>query len=143
MAVSIDVYDHTLKLFAAGDLLSDTFKINLYSAFTFTASATTKAGAEAGATQLTTANGYTQDDKLLGNPAVTTVTTDDAKFDADDVSWSANGGDIGPAQYAMVYSVTGTEPLFYIDFGEAKTANTGTPFNITWDSAGILTWTVT
>lgn len=142
MAVTMDVYDHTQFLFTSGALLGDTFGVKLYSAFTFTASDTTVAAAEGGATQLTTANGYTQDAKVLANAAVTQVNTDDAKFDADDVSWTASGGDIGPATYAMIHSVTGQEPLFYINFGEAKTANNGTPFNITFDAAGLLTWTV-
>lgn len=142
MAVTIDVYDHTQKLFAAGDLLGDTFGIKLYSVFTFTAANTTVTAAETGATQLPSLYGYTQDAKVLANAAVTTFDTDDAKFDADDPSWEASGGDIGPATYALIHSVTGQEPLFYINFGEAKTANTGTPFNITFDPAGLITWVV-
>lgn len=142
MAVSIDVFDHTQQLFLSGALAGDTFGIKLYSAFTFTSSDTTVAAVDGAATQLSTANGYTQDAKVLANAAVTTFNTDDVKFDADDPSWTASGGDIGPATYAMIHSVTGQEPLFYIDFGEAKTANTGTPFIVTFDANGIMTWTV-
>lgn len=146
MAVTITLYDHTVSRFASGaNAVGDTYKINLYSAFSFDATDTTKALAEGGATQLTTANGYTQDAKTLANVAVSVVSTNDAKFDADDVSWTASGGDIGPASYAMIYNDTDTDdpPLAYIAFGEAKTANTGTPFNITWDAAGIITFTYT
>lgn len=146
MAVTITLYDHTVSRFASGaNAVDDTYKINLYSAFTFDAADTTKAAAETGGTQLSTANGYTQDDKALGSVAVSVVTTNDAKFDAADVSWTASGGDIGPASYAMIYNDTDADdpPVACIAFGEAKTANTGTPFNITWDAAGIITFTYT
>ena len=146
MAVTITLYNHTVSRFASGaNAVGDTYKINLYSAFSFDATDTTKVLAEGGATQLTTANGYTQDSKALTNVAVSVVTTNDAKFDADDVSWTASGGDIGPASYALIYNDTDVDkpPVAYIAFGEAKTANTGTPFNITWDAAGIITFTYT
>jgi hypothetical protein len=101
--------------------------------------------AEGGATQLSTANGYTQDTKELTDVLVSIVTTNDAKFAAANVSWTASGGDIGPASYAMIYNETDTDdpPVAYIAFGESKTANTGTPFNVTWDAAGIVTFTYT
>jgi hypothetical protein len=146
MAVSITLYDHTVSRFASGaNAVGDTYKINLYSVFDFDATDTTKALAEGGATQLTTANGYTQNDKSLANVAVSVVSTNDAKFDADDVSWTAAVGDIGPASYALIYNDTDTDdpPVAYIAFGEAKTANAGTPFNITWHSDGIITFTYT
>ena len=146
MAVTITLYDHTVSRFASGaNAVGDTYKINLYSVFSFDAADTTKALAEGGATQLSTANGYTQNTKELANVAVSVVTTNDAKFDADDVSWTASGGDIGPASYALIYNETDADdpPVAYIAFGEAKTANTGTPFNITWDAAGIVTFTYT
>lgn len=146
MAVTITLYNHTVSRFASGaNAVGDTYKINLYSVFDFDAADTTKALAEGGATQLSTANGYTQDDKALSDVAVSVVTTNDAKFDATDVSWTASGGDIGPASYALIYNDTDADdpPVAYIAFGEAKTANTGTPFNITWDAAGIVTFTYT
>lgn len=146
MAVTVSLYNHTTAKFADGSFaVGDTYTINLYSAFTHDATATTKAGAESGATQLTTANGYTQNSKNLANVAVSTVTTNDAKFDADDVTWTASGGDIGPARYALVYNNTDTDdpPVLSIDFGENKTANTGTDFKITWNASGIVTFTYT
>lgn len=146
MAVTITLYNHTVSRFASGaNAVSDTYKINLYSVFDFDAADTTKALAEGGATQLSTANDYTQDMKELVDVTVSVVTTNDAKFDAADVSWTASGGDIGPASYAMIYNDTDADdpPVAYIAFGEAKTANTGTPFNITWDAAGIVTFTYT
>jgi hypothetical protein len=146
MAVTVTPYNHTLSRFQSGaNAVGDTYKINLYSVFVFDATATTKAGAEAGATQLSTANGYTQNDKALADVAVSIVTTNDSKFDATDPSWTASGGDIGPASYALIYNDTDVDdpPLCCIDFGEAKTANTGTPFTIIFNAAGIMTLTYT
>lgn len=144
MAVTITLYDHTVSKFADGSFAAgDTYKINLYSAFTFTASDTTKAAAETGATQLATNFGYTQDTKTLGSFAISIITTNDAKLDAADVTWTASGGDIGPAQYALVYNETDTNdpPVFFIDFGQAETATDGTDFRIVWNANGIITWT--
>lgn len=146
MAVTITPYNHTLARFQSGaNAVGDTYKVNLYSVFDFDATDTTKALAEGGATQLSTANGYTQDAKELSNLLVTTVTTNDSKLDADDVSWTASGGDIGPASFALVYNDTDADdpPVFCIDFGEAKIANTGTPFNIVFHANGIMTLTYT
>lgn len=146
MAVTITPYNHTAQLIASGQVNSgDTYLINLYSAFTFDATATTKAGAETGATQLATQFGYTQNAKTLTTVSVTTVTTNDAKFDADDVQWTASGGSIGPATYANIYAdtLTNDPPLFYIDFGQAETATDGTAFKIVWNSSGIFTLTYT
>lgn len=146
MAVTVSLYNHTTAKFADGSFaVGDTYTINLYSAFTHDATATTKTAAESGATQLTTANGYTQNAKNLANVAVSTVTTNDAKFDADDVTWTASGGDIGPARYALLFNDTDANdpPVLSIDFGANFTANTGTDFKITWNASGIITFTYT
>lgn len=146
MAATVSLYNHTAKRFGDGsNAVGDTYTINLYSAFTHDATATTKTAAESGATQLTTANGYTQDAKNLASVAVNTVTTNDAAFDAEDVTWTASGGDIGPARYALIYNNTDTNdpPVASIDFGENKTANAGTDYKIVWNAGGIFTFTVT
>jgi len=146
MAYSVTLFDHTVIRFLQGlNSASDVYKINLYSAFTLDPSATTKAAAETGATQLPTSHGYSQDSKALTNVAVEAFTTNDGRFAADNVSWSASGGDIGPASYAMIYNDTDANkpPLLLISFGEAKTANDTTPFNIVWNSNGIILFSYT
>lgn len=146
MAVTVTLYNHTAAKFADGSFSpSDSYKINLYSVFSFDATDTTKALAEGGATQLSPGFGYTQNDKTLAAVAVTTVTTNDAKLDASDIQWTASSGAIGPASYALIYNDTDADdpPVLYINFGEAKQADDGTTFNITWNAAGIVTWTVT
>ena len=145
MAITVTVYDHTTARFLSGaNAVGDSYKINLYSTLPANLTATTKAGAESGATQIATANGYTQDAKALTGVAVTTVTTNDSKFDADDVTWTASGGNIAAA-FAMVYNDTDADdpPVFRIDFDGTITASTGVPFVIEWNASGIFTVTYT
>lgn len=142
MAVSISLYNHTAKLFADGsNAAGDTYKVKLLSAATFDASHTTLA-ATAG-TESTAGTGYTSGGQALSNVAVTTVTTNDAKFDADDLTWTASGGSID-ASYAIIYNDTDADdpPLAFIDFDGAQSAGDGTDFKIVWNASGIFTFTV-
>jgi hypothetical protein len=146
MPVTATLYNHTVNRFTNGlNASGDSYIINLYSAFTFNAANTTKAAAESGATQLATANGYTQNAKALESVTLNLVTTNDSSFDAADVSWTASGGAIGPARYALIYNDTDADdpPLVYIDLGENKTADAGTPFNVTFNASGIVLFSYT
>ena len=125
-------YNHSTLLIRSGQVTtSSTLKINLYSVLPANATATTKAGAESGATQLSTANGYTQNDKTLAGLAVATVTTNDARFTCNAVQWTASGGSIA-AGFAMMYvdSLTDDPPLYRYDFEGTITATAGIPFVI-------------
>lgn len=142
MAVTISLYNHTAKLFADGsNAAGDTYKVKLYSAATFDAADTTLAGITG--TEATTGTGYTAGGETLANVAVSTVTTNDASFDADDVTWTASGGSI-TASYAVIYNDTDTNdpPLAFIDFDGSQSAGDGTDFKIVWDASGIFTFTV-
>lgn len=144
MPVSVSLYNHTARRFAAGEnIAGDSYIINLYTAFTFDATATTKTAAESGATQVSTANGYTQNTKALANVSINTVTTNDANFDADDVTWNATGAGI-TAGHALIYNDTDANdpPVAYINFDGSQTAGAGTDFKITWNASGIVTFTV-
>jgi hypothetical protein len=146
MAVTATLYNHTVSRFVNGlNAPGDSYIINLYSAFSFDAADTTKALAEDGATQLSTAFGYTQNAKALGSVTLALVTTNDAAFKAANVSWTADGGAIGPARYALIYNDTDADdpPVVCIDLGENKTADNGTPFNITFDASGIVLFSYT
>ena len=143
MAVSITLYNHTAKLFADGSLaVGDTYKVKLLSAATFDATHTTLAAT--GGTEATSGTGYTSGGQALANVAVTTVTTNDAKFDADDLTWTASGGSI-TASYAIVYNDTDADdpPIAFIDFDGSQSAGDGTDFKIVWNASGIFTFTVT
>ena len=142
MAVTISLFNHTAKRFADGaNAVGDTYKVALYTAATFDATATTLAGITK--TEVANGNGYTTGGVALTNVAVTTVTTNGAKFDADDASWSASGGPI-TAEFAIIYNDTDADdpPVAFIDFGASESASDGTDFLIVWNASGIFTWSV-
>lgn len=142
MAVSISPYNHTARLFADGsNLVSDTYKLKLYTSATFDATNTTLAGITG--TEASTGTGYSAGGATISNVTVSTVTTNDAKFDADDVVWTASGGSI-TASYAVIYNSTdaNSPPLAFIDFGGSQSAGDTTDFKVVWDASGIFTFTV-
>lgn len=142
MAVTISLYNHTAAKFADGSFIpGDTYKVMLCTAATFDATNTTLAGITK--TEVAGANGYTTGGQALAGVAVTTVTTNDAKFDANDVTWTASGGAI-TASYAILYNDTDANdpPVAFIDFGASESASDGTDFVIVWNASGIFTWTV-
>lgn len=142
MAVTISLYNHTAAKFADGSFaVGDTYKVMLCTAATFTASDSTLAGITK--TEHASGNGYTTGGATLANVAVSTVTTNDAKFDADDVTWTASGGSI-TASYAILYNDTDANdpPVAFIDFGGSESAGDTTQFKLVWNASGIFTWTV-
>jgi len=139
MTVTITPYNHTAARIRSGaNAAGDSYLITLYSTLPFIPGATTKAAAEVGATQIATANGYTQNAKLLTGVTVSTVTTDNASFDADDVTWTPAGGNIS-ASFALVCNDTDANdpPLYHIDFGGTVLATPGDTFDISWHPDGI------
>jgi hypothetical protein len=142
MAVTISLYNHTAKRFADGaNAVGDTYKVMLCTAATFDATDTTLAGITK--TEVATANGYTAGGAALTNVAVTTITTNGAKFDADNASWTASGGPI-TASFAILYNSTDADdpPVAFIDFDGSQSAGDGTDFLIAWNASGIFTWSV-
>jgi hypothetical protein len=142
VAVTISLYDHTAKRFAEGtNAVGDTYKLMLCTAATFNATNTTLAGITK--TEVTNANGYTTGGATLGSVAVATVTTNDAKFDAADVTWGATGSGI-TASYGILYNDTDADdpPVAFINFDGSESAAAGTDFIIVWNASGIFTWTV-
>ncbi len=142
MAPTISLYNHTAARFASGaNAVGDTYKVKLLTAATFNATHTTLAAT--GGTEVANGNGYTTGGATLANAAVTTVNTNEAKFDADDVTWAASGGAI-TASFAILYNATDADdpPVAFIDFDGAETAGTGTDFKIIWNANGIVTFTV-
>jgi hypothetical protein len=141
MAITISLYNHTAARFANGaNAVGDTYKVILLTAATFDATHTTLAAA--GGTEASN-TGYTAGGATLANVAVATVTTNDAKFDADDVTWTATGAAL-EAAYAIIYNDTDADdpPVAFIDFGGTESAGTGTDFKIAWNASGIFTFTV-
>jgi hypothetical protein len=143
MAVTVSIFDHTSQRFASGaNASSDVYKVALYTAATYSAAATTLAGITK--TEVASGNGYTTGGATLASVAVTTVTTNDAKFDANDVSWTVPAAGSLAAAYAILYNDTDTNdpPVLFIDFGETITTTDGGIFQIIWNASGIFTFTV-
>jgi hypothetical protein len=117
-----------------------TYKVKLLTAATYDAIDVTLA--ETGGTEVSNANGYTTGGATLTGVAVTTVNTDDSKFDANDATWSATGSGI-TASFAILYNdtVTNDPPVAFINFDGSESAGAGTDFLVQWDANGIVTWT--
>ena len=81
--------------------------------------------------ELSTANGYT-----AGGATVTVTSSAQSSglytLIANDVSWSASGGSIGPFRYAIFYSDTpaGDPLMWYVDYGYSITVASGQTFTI-------------
>ena len=94
--------------------------------------------------ELANGNGYTTGGETLGSKTVT-AGTNSVIFDTTaTTTWTASGGDIGPASYAVVYDSTSGILLSYIDFSASpQTATSGNTFTITWDATnGVFKGTV-
>ncbi len=140
MAVSMLRYNHTAKKLLNKEINTSTLKVMLL---------TNTAAFNAANTQLTqvtnagayevSGNGWTTGGETLDNVGITTVDTNGAMIDADDIDVTATGGDIGPAYKAVIYDDSDADdaPLWFIDFGESKTADEGTPFKIVFNAAGL------
>lgn len=109
--------------------------------YTSSASFTKDSSAYTATNELATNYGYTRKNYSVTDK---TVTLDDANdetmYDCADITWTANGGDIGPARYCALVDTQGSADkyLYIIDFGSDKTANTGTDFKITIDASGLF-----
>lgn len=101
--------------------------------------------------QLSTANGYTDEDgngastgELLGTKTHAN-TLNVSKFDAANTVWTATGAGFN-AEIAVISDIgsqtSTTDPLlWWTDFGAVETASGGGLFTIAWNAAGIATIT--
>ena len=137
---TINIYNKFKLYLADGtiDMDNDQFKIALLdSNHSFVPTHTDFS--QVSANELSAGNGYSSGGKLLANTSWIesggTVT-----FDADNVTWTATGGALGPAAHAVIYDDTATDDKLVasIDFQEGKTAGEGTEFRITFNASGIL-----
>jgi hypothetical protein len=139
MAVTMSLYDHTVKLLVNKEVTLTTLKVKLLdNTASFSASQTTVAAVDGSGAKEVSGNGWASGGPTLANVAVTQVTTNDAMLDADDVTQTASGGSIGPAYAALVYDSTSSKPLIYIDFGQSQSAGATTDFKIIWDATGLI-----
>ena len=137
---SITFYNNATKDILDGtiDLDTDTIKVSLHTS-TYTPSVAHDFYNDI--TNEVTGSNYTAGGETLGSKAITTVTTNDAKFDAADVTWSSHASGFSTARYAVIYKSTGTastSPLVgYIDF-VSNQDNVNNDLTIKWNANGIL-----
>lgn len=139
MAVTMSLYDHTVKLLANKEVTLTTLKVKLLdNTASFVGSDATVNAVDGTGAKEVSGNGWTAGGLTLAGVAVTTVTTNDAILDANDASATASGGSIGPAYAALVYDATSNKPLLYIDFGQMQSAGDTTDFKIVWAADGLI-----
>jgi len=145
MADTISTYNHTSKKLLQLSMVDEAanFYVELLDATaTFVATETTKTAVDNAGAKEVYDNGWTQGGENLTNVAVTTVNTDDAMIDADNIVVTATGGSIGPASAALIYVNEGAggvtySPLWYVTFDAAKTATVGNDFSFTINASGL------
>lgn len=139
MGVTVYQFNHNALRFANGsNSASDTYRVSLYTSVTFSASATTLAGITK--TEVATGNGYTAGGKVLTGVTITQVTTNDAKFSANNASWTVSDPGTLTASGAILWNDTDANdpPLLYIDFGGPNSVTNGGIYQIIWDPNGII-----
>jgi hypothetical protein len=140
-------YNHTAKLFANGEVSLADLKVMLLSDLaSFDATDTSiddVAGAGPSRANEVFGGGWTEGGEAVASAAVTTVTTDDAMLDGDDIDVTATGDDIGPADFAVLYDSASGDVLAFYDFEGSKTAPDGKSFGIVWHANGLVRWTYT
>jgi hypothetical protein len=144
MAVTANVYNQTASLIAGQGITKTTLKAMLLtSSASFNAGHTTVddvAGALTGSPAVRanefSGNGWPQGGELLTGVAASTITTNDAKLAANQISVTASGGDIGPARYVLLYDSTSSKVLVLYDLGQDEHAGDTTDFKFTFDLSG-------
>ena len=109
---------------------------------TYTPDTTDDTWADLSAHDLGTANGYTAAGVALTSVTYTNATGTDT-WDCDNPTWTAAGGSIGPAKYAVMYHVASGKLICYceLEVGSTKTATTGNDFVIQNSTSGVYSIT--
>jgi hypothetical protein len=144
MAETIQRYNHTRQvlLHYGVENQSGNFYMELLNdSATFDATDTAKTDVDNAGAYEVSGNGWDVGGEAI-TVTVSVVNTDEAKWDAADLSITASGGNIGPAYKALVYlnvdnADTDYPPLWFITFDGSETAVSGNPFAVTFDSNGI------
>lgn len=144
MAVTAHVYNHTLSLIAGQTVDNDNLNVMLLtSSASFDATDTSVddvAGALSGSPAERSyefyGNGWPQGGKTVGNVESNTITTNDAALTGDQTVETADGGNIGPCRYVLLYDATSMRPLILYNLGQDEYAGATTDFKLTFDLLG-------
>ena len=92
-------------------------------------------------------NGWDEGGESLGTITITTVSTNDAKFDAQDVIVAISGGTLGPYTHFVIFDDTVTSPtdpcLALVTLNAPETIADGGAAGAIWNANGIFRWLVT
>lgn len=125
------------------NLQTDTFKVMLVYNYTFNAAHVQKSEITG---EPPSEHGYdgpeTLEDVIWGWDAVNSFT----RLDAEDVTWTAVGGAIGPITGAVIYNDTTTVPtadrlVCYVDFDGEETISQDSEFKLTFHADGVFSIT--
>lgn len=141
MAVTANVYNHTTALVAGQAIDKDNLKAMLLTSDASFDATDTTVDAVAGAASPDRANefygnGWAQGGPTVGSVVASTITTNDAKLAAAQISVTASGGEIGPVRYVLLYDATNSKPLILYDLGQDEHAGDTTDFKFTFDLTG-------
>ncbi len=132
-------FNHTTKIY--NDLTLANLKVMLRSGTTYAGTETAVSGLDGSEVS---GNGWTAGGETIANAAITTVDTDDALLDGDNIEKTATGGSIGPADSYVIIDDTNADPtvVAYKEFGSSEEALEGLKFVVRFPS-GIIKLTYT
>jgi hypothetical protein len=145
MAATFTVYESFKKNMQNGtlDMDTDVLKVVLWQTLSGVSIPTASLAGSLTSTQVTNGNGYTTGGKTLSNTSVT-ISGSNAKFDADDTWWSANGGSIQNMAAFTIQLTNGTSAnAVLVGWGQLSTTavsitNTNR-VTLQWASTGLYT----
>lgn len=147
MMSTISLYNHTATRFVTGaNAAADTYKVMLLSSSaSFNATHTTIAEVSNSGAYEVYGGGWPQGGVTLTGVTLAVATTNDAAFDAADVSQAISGSDLGPFSAYVIYNDTDTSdpPMAYVTLSAAQTVTDGNTAGIIWDANGIVKFVVT
>ena len=146
MAVTTQFFNNFIKDVGLKrvNLSTDVFKAILVNSYAFDGTHEQKAQISG---EPVTGYGYTAGGEILANTDWDfDVVNGFTRFDGDDITWQAAGGDIGPITGAVIYNSTITDPntnrlMCYVDFGETVTISQDSEFKLTFHSDGVFSIT--
>ena len=132
-------FNHTRKLFANGEIDIANLRVMLLKNYSVDLSDDNISQLDRNEVM---GNGWSEGGELIQNTIIEIENTNQSVLRGADISVTADGGDIGPANGAVIYQDSeGFEyPLFYMEFGDQKISSEGEPFEIVWSVNGIHRW---
>lgn len=140
MAATFNIYNSFKVNMANGtiDVDTDVFRVLLYQTLSGVSDATLSSKGSLNASEVTEANGYSSSGKTLSNVSYA-LSGSNAKFDADDVFWSATGSIT--SMKAFVILVSGGNEL--VGWGQISTTSVSLTntnrITLQWAATGLYT----